>query len=100
MKNNAAQQLGRLGGKVSSEAKTAAVRENGKLGGRPRKFQVGDRVEGGKRGTEDHDTGTIAGYWDDEEISDVNRGRVEGAVLVHWDSLVSTWDEPKRLRRL
>lgn len=29
MKNKAAQQLGRLGGKVSSETKTAAVRANG-----------------------------------------------------------------------
>jgi len=37
MKNKAAQQLGRLGGKVTSEAKAAAVRENGKLGGRPAK---------------------------------------------------------------
>ena len=35
MKNKAAQQLGRLGGKVTSEAKAAAVRENGKKGGRP-----------------------------------------------------------------
>lgn len=31
----AAAVLGRLGGKVRSEAKSAAVRENGKLGGRP-----------------------------------------------------------------
>jgi hypothetical protein len=28
---------GHLGGQVTSEAKTKAVRENGKLGGRPRK---------------------------------------------------------------
>jgi hypothetical protein len=35
MKNKAAQQLGRLGGKVSSQAKADAVRENGKKGGRP-----------------------------------------------------------------
>ena len=42
MKNKAAQQLGRLGGKVTSEAKAAAVRENGKLGGRrPRVYLVG-----------------------------------------------------------
>jgi hypothetical protein len=33
----AAALLGRRGGSVRSEAKTAAVRENGKLGGRPRK---------------------------------------------------------------
>ena len=35
--NPAAQQLGRLGGLAKSKAKTAAVRENGKLGGRPKK---------------------------------------------------------------
>jgi hypothetical protein len=29
--------IGRKGGKASSEAKAAAVRENGKKGGRPRK---------------------------------------------------------------
>lgn len=37
MKNPHAQALGKLGGKVKSEKKTAAVRENGKLGGRPPK---------------------------------------------------------------
>lgn len=36
-KNPHAQALGRLGGSVKSPAKTAAVRENGKKGGRPRK---------------------------------------------------------------
>lgn len=35
--NKAAQELGRLGGKSTSEAKRLASRENGKLGGRPRK---------------------------------------------------------------
>src|SRR5690606_18612615 len=35
MKNQAAVTLRRLGGKVTSEAKAAAVRKNGKLGGRP-----------------------------------------------------------------
>lgn len=35
--NKAAQQLGRLGGKATSEAKAAAARANGKLGGRPKK---------------------------------------------------------------
>jgi len=44
MKNKAAQQLGRLGGKVSSEAKTAAVRKNGKKGGRP-KLTLEERLE-------------------------------------------------------
>ena len=38
--NNAASALGRLGGSVKSEAKSAAVRENGKLGGRPRKVKA------------------------------------------------------------
>lgn len=36
-KNRAAVALGRRGGKVKSEAKAAAARENGKRGGRPRK---------------------------------------------------------------
>lgn len=36
-KNKAAQELGRLGGKVKSEKKAASSRENGKKGGRPRK---------------------------------------------------------------
>lgn len=36
MKNKAAKQLGRLGGKSKSEAKASAVRENGKKGGRPK----------------------------------------------------------------
>jgi len=43
MKNKAAQQLGRLGGKVTSEAKAAAVRENGKKGGRPPGLWVGNK---------------------------------------------------------
>jgi hypothetical protein len=37
MKNPAAVSLGRVGGKATSEAKRRAVRENGKLGGRPKK---------------------------------------------------------------
>lgn len=36
-KNRAAVMLGRRGGKATSDAKAAAARENGKLGGRPRK---------------------------------------------------------------
>ena len=35
--SQAASALGKLGGSVKSEAKSAAVRENGKLGGRPKK---------------------------------------------------------------
>jgi hypothetical protein len=34
--NKAAQQLGRLGGRATSEAKTRAARENAKLGGWPK----------------------------------------------------------------
>jgi hypothetical protein len=36
-KSNPAAALGRKGGQAKSDAKTAAVRENGKKGGRPRK---------------------------------------------------------------
>lgn len=35
-KNPAAVALGKLGGRVKSEKKAAAVRENGKKGGRPK----------------------------------------------------------------
>ena len=35
-----ASQMGKVGGKASSDAKTAAARENGKLGGRPKKVKV------------------------------------------------------------
>lgn len=39
-KDPAAVSLGRRGGSVRSEAKARAVRENGKLGGRPRKIPL------------------------------------------------------------
>ena len=39
IKNPAAVELGRLGGRVKSPRKTEANRRNGKLGGRPRKVQ-------------------------------------------------------------
>lgn len=38
--NPHAKALGKLGGKVKSEAKAAAARENGKKGGRPRKQKL------------------------------------------------------------
>jgi len=34
-----AAQMGKVGGKASTDAKTAAARKNGKLGGRPRKIK-------------------------------------------------------------
>lgn len=37
MKNQAAVELGKLGGSVKSEKKAKAVRENGKKGGRPKR---------------------------------------------------------------
>ncbi len=40
-KNRHAVALGRKGGKVKSAAKAAAVRENGKKGGRPKKVKHG-----------------------------------------------------------
>jgi hypothetical protein len=40
-KNPHAIALGRAGGKVKSEAKAAAARENGKKGGRPKQQQKG-----------------------------------------------------------
>ena len=35
-----ASQIGRIGGSASTEAKAAAARENGRLGGRPRKLAI------------------------------------------------------------
>lgn len=40
--NRAAQQLGRLGGKQTSEAKVEAARKNGAKGGRPKKKKVNE----------------------------------------------------------
>ena len=37
---------GRAGGKISTDAKAAAARENGKLGGRPRKSKADDLITG------------------------------------------------------
>lgn len=46
---------------------------------------VGTRVEAGKPGTEDYDTGVVLEVGDD------------GHVKVGWDSGVKTWDVPSRL---
>ncbi len=35
-----AAEMGKIGGKASTEAKTAAARQNGKLGGRPKKLVI------------------------------------------------------------
>ncbi len=40
--------IGRKGGKVKSEAKAAAARENGKLGGRPRRDEAAKEQRGHK----------------------------------------------------
>ncbi len=53
MKNKAAAALGRLGGKVTSEAKASAARANGKKGGRPTKELVADAMSGKEDGTAD-----------------------------------------------
>jgi hypothetical protein len=53
MKNKAAASLGRLGGKVKSEAKTESARENGKKGGRPVKELIAATMCGKDDGTED-----------------------------------------------
>jgi hypothetical protein len=47
--HQAAVALGRLGGRAKSEAKAAAVRENGRKGGRPRKVKPAAEAEGGQR---------------------------------------------------
>lgn len=39
-----AAEMGKIGGKVSTKAKSAAARRNGKLGGRPKKFKEAVRV--------------------------------------------------------
>jgi hypothetical protein len=58
MKNQAAIELGKLGGSVKSEKKANAVRENGKLGGRPKKSShlfIGIETIDHKRWCEAHD---------------------------------------------
>ena len=39
-KASTASDMGKIGGSAKSEAKSAAVRENGKLGGRPKKVKA------------------------------------------------------------
>ena len=43
--SQAARFLGRIGGSAKSKAKAKAVRENGKLGGRPRKYPACPRYD-------------------------------------------------------
>jgi hypothetical protein len=51
MKNKAAQSLGRLGGRATSEAKTKAARANGKQGGRPKLYVYACQVRRGEEWT-------------------------------------------------
>lgn len=52
-----------------------------------RPLEVGDRVEGGKRGTADYDTGRVV---------EIDGDRVR----VAWDTLTMIWHERSELRRL
>lgn len=49
------------------------------------RFKIDDRVEGGKRGTDDHDTGRVV---------EIDGDRVR----VAWDSQVIVWHERSELR--
>ena len=49
MANKHAVILGRLGGQSKSEAKRKASRENGKLGGRPKKKKINKTLDKAKR---------------------------------------------------
>lgn len=49
-KNKAAQALGRRGGKAKTIAKAAAARNNGKKGGRPRRYSL-QEIERAMQGT-------------------------------------------------
>jgi hypothetical protein len=71
MKNQAAVSLGRLGGKSTSEAKRRAVRENGKLGGRPKKPKRASRLP----------NGMAAGG---QGVPRMYGTRAAGTVLVYW----------------
>lgn len=51
-------------------------------------LSVDDRVEGGERGTEDHDTGRVTAV------------HVDGQVTVAWDSQVQTTQSAELLRRI
>ena len=53
-KNPHAVALGRRGGQVRSPEKTAAVRRNAKMGGRKRKFELGERARANDHAPSDY----------------------------------------------
>jgi hypothetical protein len=53
------------------------------------KFEIGDRVQGGKG--EDHDTGIVIADDGDEAGTLHDPNNRDGNVLVAWDSGVRTW---------
>jgi len=57
--NRAAQQLGRLGGRKTSEAKAAAAKANGAKGGRPRKTPKAD----------------LAPQWPNDQVQELSGGK-------------------------
>lgn len=61
--------MGRRGGKASTEAKTAAVRENGTKGGRPSPFRRVSMQNSGDRVYEVPETGHWAGWMDADAVA-------------------------------
>lgn len=67
--SNAAATLGRKGGSVSSAAKTAAVRANGILGGRPSPYRRVSRQNGGDRIYQVPETSDWANWRDADAVA-------------------------------
>jgi hypothetical protein len=65
----AAATLGKLGGSVSSAAKTAAVRANGALGGRPSPFRRVSRQNAGDRVYQVPETSDWANWRDADAVA-------------------------------